>query len=79
MFAGAGLPLSDRYLVPLCGPPTVWQDCCQSRKHYLGPTRFWAELGIDPRELAARLWRISGDVKAGEFAVWRAAGCIGET
>jgi hypothetical protein len=65
MHDGMGLPPRDRYLVPLCGPATIWQDCCHSRKHYLGATRFWAALGIDPRDLASRLWRVSGDVPAG--------------
>jgi hypothetical protein len=72
MHAGLGLPPSDRYLVPLCGPATVWQDCCHSRKHYRGAARFWSELGIDPLDLAARLWRVSGDVTAGRCAVMRA-------
>ena len=69
MHAGLGLPPSDRYLVPLCGPATVWQDCCHSRKHYLGAARFWSELGIDPLDLAAQLWRVSGNVAAGLRAV----------
>ena len=63
--AGLGLLSSRRYLVPLCGPATVWEDCCHSRKHYLGATRFWSGLGIDPRDLAFRLWRVSDDLEAG--------------
>jgi hypothetical protein len=66
--AGLAVPRGDWYLVPLCGPATVWQDCCHSRKHYRGPARFWSELGIDLRGLASQLWRVSGDVTAG----WRA-------
>jgi hypothetical protein len=62
----------DRYTVPLCGPPTVWQDCCHSRLYYRGRTHFWSELGIDPLALAARLWRVSGDREAGVHAVMRA-------
>jgi hypothetical protein len=69
MLVGLGNPASDRYLVPLCGPATVWQDCCHSRKHYRGAARFWSELGIDPLDLAAQLWRVSGDVTAGLRAV----------
>lgn len=69
MQAGYGLPPTEHYLVPLCGPATVWQDCCHSRKHYLGAARFWSELGIDPLELACALWRVSGDVTAGLRAV----------
>jgi hypothetical protein len=63
---GFGLPLRDPYLLPLCGPETVWEDCCHSRKHFLGAARFWLGLGIDPLDLAARLWRVSGDVEVGE-------------
>jgi hypothetical protein len=60
-----------QYRVPLCGPPTVWQDCCHSRRHYLGASRFWSELEIDPFDLALQLWRVSGDVLAGMGAVTR--------
>lgn len=69
----AGLGIRDRWLVPLCGPATVWQDCCHSRKHFLAAGRFWSELGIDlPGELARQLWRVSGDVPAGLRVVRRA-------
>src|SRR5205807_7487537 len=67
-----GIPPSGRYLVPLCGPATVWQDCCHSRKHYRGAARFWSELGIEPLDLAVQLWRASGDVTAGRRTVMRA-------
>jgi hypothetical protein len=66
---GIGSASADRYLVPLCGPATIWEDCCHSRRHYLGQTRFWTGLGIDPLDLAILLWRVSGDVAAGERAV----------
>jgi hypothetical protein len=69
--AGIGLS-SDPYLVPLCGPATVWDDCCHSQKHYLGTARFWARLGIDPHDFARRLWRVSGDLAAGVRVVMRA-------
>jgi len=65
MHAGLGLPSSDRYLVPLCGPPTVWENCCHSRQQFLGSSRFWSGLGIDPRNIAFRLWRVSGNYQAG--------------
>src|SRR3954452_8653141 len=42
-----GLSPSERDLVPLCGPETVWEDCCHSRKYYLGAAGFWSALGID--------------------------------
>jgi hypothetical protein len=69
MLPGLGLRGTDYYLVPLCGPATVWQDCCHSRKHYRGAARFWSELGIDPGDLACQLWRVSSDVTAGLRAV----------
>jgi len=68
MLAGLGLPPTDDYLLARRGPATVWQDCCHSRKHYLGAALFWSELGIDPVDLAAQLWRVPGNVTAG----WRA-------
>ena len=70
---GLGILLpGHRYLVPLCGPATVWQDCCHSRKHYRGAVRFWSELSIDPLDLARQLWLVSGNVTAGFRAVMRA-------
>ena len=71
IFARFAVPESHQYLVPLCGPPTVWQDCCHSRKHYRGAARFWSELEIDPFDLALQLWRVSGDGTAGLRAVTR--------
>src|SRR5204863_6199504 len=72
MLAGLGLRGTDFYLVPLCGPATVWQDCCHSRKHYLGAARFWSELGINPIDIAAQLWRVSSNVTAGLRTIMRA-------
>ena len=70
--AGLAVPTGDRYLVPLCGPATVWQDCCHSRKHYRGAARFWSALGINALDLALQLWRVSGDLTAGVRTVMRA-------
>lgn len=69
MNLGLGASPDARYIVPLCGPATVWNDCCHSRLHYLGPRRFWSELGLDPLDLARNLWRISGNREAGLRAV----------
>ena len=71
MQAALGLRPTEHYLVPLCGPATVWQDCCHSRKHYRGAARFWSALGIEPIDLALELWRVSGDVAAGRRTVMR--------
>jgi hypothetical protein len=64
------------YVVPLCGPSTVWDDCCHSRQHDRGASRFWSELGIDRFDLAARLSRVSGDREAGEAIVGHARQAI---
>src|SRR5437764_9880925 len=72
MLPGLGILPGPRYLLPLCGPATVWQDCCHSRKHYRGAVRFWSELGIEPLDLAVELCRVSGDATAGLRAVARA-------
>jgi len=77
--ARLGVGERHQYLVPLCGPPTVWQDCCHSRKHYRGAARFWSELGIDPFDLALQLWRVSGDVPAGMRALVRARQAAGSS
>src|SRR5205085_11788965 len=69
MLPGLGILPGPRYLVPLCGPATVWQDCSHNRKQYRGAVRFWSELGIEPIELASELWRVSGDVAAGRRTV----------
>jgi hypothetical protein len=67
---------NDCYAVPLCGPATVWDDCCHSRQYQMGRARFWSELGIDPRRLADCLWQISGDSEAGQHLVRRARQAI---
>jgi len=72
MLARLGVRESHQYLVPLCGPPTVWQDSCHSRKHYRGAARFWSELDTAPLDLARQLRLVSGDVAAGSRAVRRA-------
>src|SRR5947209_7589415 len=72
MPAALGLRPTEHYLLPLCGPATVWQDCCHSRKHYRDAVRFWSALGIEPIDLASELWRVSGDVAAGRCLVMHA-------
>jgi hypothetical protein len=56
---------SQHKLLPLCGPKTIWEDCCHSRMHFQGPSRFWSALGIDAFDLAWRLSIASGDRQAG--------------
>jgi hypothetical protein len=65
---GTALKPSDRYTVPLCGGP----EGCHARQHQIGEPRFWSALGVDPLDLALRLWTVSGDLDAGVRAVERA-------
>ncbi len=62
---GMGMKPSDRYVVPLC-------TTCHAHQHRVGELSFWGDLGIDPLNVALRLWTISGDVLAGERIVFRA-------
>jgi hypothetical protein len=61
---GTGYKPSDRYSVPLC-------TACHAEQHR-GELSFWAALGIDPLNVALRLWTVSGDLSAGERVVFRA-------
>jgi hypothetical protein len=62
---GAGIKPSDRYSVSLC-------TSCHELQHRFGELRFWSVLRIDPLNVAMRLWTVSGNVEAGERAVFRA-------
>lgn len=68
--AGMGVKPDDRWTVPLADKP-------HKRQHDIGEPMFWAELGIDPLELAVKLYDVSGDTKAGAKIV-RAAIRAGE-
>jgi hypothetical protein len=59
-----GYKPSDRYAVPLCAEHHAEQ--------HRGELSFWAALGIDPLNVALRLWTVSGDLAAGERTVLRA-------
>jgi hypothetical protein len=61
---GIGYKPSDRYAVPLCAEHHAEQ--------HRGELSFWAALGIDPLNVALRLWTVSGDLAAGERVVFRA-------
>ncbi len=66
---GAGLKPSSRYTVPLC----PWcHRLGEGAQHIVGELSFWAGLGIDPLNVALRLWTVSGDQMAGERIVFRA-------
>ena len=70
---------SECDLLPLCGPDTVWEDCCHSRMHFEGASRFWSALDIDAADLARRLWIVSGDRQAGERLIRQARPRIAAT
>ena len=62
---GAGMKPGDRYAIPLC-------NACHEKQHRSGELTFWSALRIDPLNVAARLWTVSADLKAGERTVFRA-------
>jgi hypothetical protein len=62
---GAGMKPSDRYSLPLCTD-------CHELQHQFGELTFWSVLRIDPLNVSARLWTVSGDIRAGEKIVFRA-------
>jgi hypothetical protein len=62
---GTGIKPGDRYAVPLCA-------ACHAEQHRVGELTFWSALRIDPINVAARLWVVSGDEKAGARTVFRA-------
>jgi hypothetical protein len=61
----AGMKPSDRYSVPLCSN-------CHTLQHQFGELTFWSTLRIDPLNVAFGLWKVSGDIKAGERIAFRA-------
>ena len=62
---GTGLKPSDRFSVPGCAE-------CHHRQHSTGELTFWGELGIDPLDVACRLWTISGDIDQGRRCIEKA-------
>jgi hypothetical protein len=62
---GMGTKPGDRYSIPLC-------TACHAKQHRIGELTFWSALRMDPLNVAARLWTVSGDIKAGERTVFRA-------
>ncbi len=67
---GIGMKPSDRYSLPLC-------TACHFLQHTIGELSFWGGYGIDPLNVALRLWTVSGDTQAGERIVFRARQAIG--
>jgi len=71
--AGARKP-SDFYVVPLCGMPRIFNGCHE--KQHKAERTFWADFmergGPDPWSTAQALYRVSGDIEAGERIIFRA-------
>lgn len=62
---GMGLKPSDKFTVPGCAE-------CHFRQHKDGEETFWTPLGIDPLDVACRLWTVSGDLDQGRRCIERA-------
>jgi hypothetical protein len=63
---GMGMKPSDCFTTPLCDP-------CHSRfQHQRGERTFWQVVGIDPKQLAAALFAVTGDVVRGRAVVMAA-------
>jgi hypothetical protein len=61
---GTGTKPADRYTVPACA-------ACHGIQHRRGEITFWGELGLDPLNIALRLWTVSGDEDAGRRLIER--------
>lgn len=59
-----GMKAHDRTTVPLCVG-------CHARRHQIGAVAFWRDTDI-AKSLMDALWRISGDIDAGQTAVFKA-------
>lgn len=62
---GMGERPDDAFALPLCGD-------CHRKQHHSGERWFWNFHGIDPVFVALALYRVSGDVEAGEQIVTNA-------
>lgn len=57
-YTGKGVKPSDRWTVPLT-------RACHTDQHSTNEQAWWASKGIDPLDLAERLYAVSGDAEAG--------------
>lgn len=82
--AGGRKP-SDLYVTPLCGLPRVpsFGGGCHETQHRNGEVTFWADFqargGSDPWSVAQALYRVSGDMDAGERIIFRARQFLNKT
>jgi len=73
---GTGLKPPDRFTVPLYSSnPAIGYQGCHSEQHE-GEVTFWAELGVDPVDIALRLWSVTGNDEQGRRTIERAQQAI---
>lgn len=73
---GTSLKPPDRFTVPLCSSnPAIGYRGCHAVQHD-GEQTFWAELGVDPADIALRLWAVTGDDEQGLRTIERARQAI---
>jgi hypothetical protein len=61
---GIGIKPDDRFVVPLC-------HACHMRQHRIGELRFWMALGLEPLDICARLYAVTGDIGAMRAIVFK--------
>lgn len=52
----------DKWAVPLCRNE-------HTKQHSMNEREYWASIGIDPIQVAIKLWGVSGDMDKGESIV----------
>lgn len=57
-YIGVAEKADDKWTLPLCGQ-------CHRRQHAMSERQFWADEGIDPLDIAERLFAVTGDYSAG--------------
>ncbi len=70
---GTGYKPADRFCLPLC------EGCHRTgpaAQHTIGEPAFWAERGVDPVDIAARLYAVTGDTDQGLRTISRARQAI---
>jgi hypothetical protein len=73
---GTSLKPPDRFTVPLCSSdPLIGYEGCHAVQHQ-GEMTFWAELGVDPVDIALRLWAVTGDTEQALRTITRARQAI---
>ena len=66
---GKGQKPSDAWTVPM--HPDLHRE-----QHTMNESAFWSRYGIDPFELAIRIYEVSGDIEAGKEVIGKARGNV---